>query len=487
MKARKRKKKEKRKKKRLKNKFLREKVIFKINSFIILYKTALILLTIFLSLSSLRVLPFYNFSPVLAQAAAQSQGSSDNNAQRKILEEELARYEEQIKQHEDVVASLKKQGKTLSSEIKSLNTQIDKLNLQIKTTTLNLKQLDNEIFDTQTKISATESSIEFNKEAISRLIREYYENERQGLLAVVLTHPKISDFFGDLNNLIFVQDNLKETLKKIILLKQNLVDSKEALAQEREDTESLKKYQDAQKSSVAKTQDSKKDLLNKTKGKETEYQKLLAETKKTAAEIRKQIFQFLGGGELSFEKAYELAKYAESATGVRAAMLLAVLDRESALGKNVGRCDYKTATHPTRDIPTFLRIIQDLGLTNDLESGLLKVSCANGDGAYGGAMGPAQFIPSTWIMYKDKIEAITGSKPANPWKNSDAFVATALYLKDAGAANASLSQERIAAAKYYAGTRWKKFLWTYGERVVSLAQKFQDDIDLLENNLSYAH
>jgi len=125
--------------------------------------------------------------------------------------------------------------------------------------------------------------------------------------------------------------------------------------------ERMTQYKDkaaSQKQNIQKTQTQKNEILKVTKGKESEYQKLVAETKKTAAEIRAQIFQLLGGGELDFGKAYELAKFAEQTTDVRAALILAVLDGESAMGLNVGQCLYKTAMHPTRDIPVFLNIIK---------------------------------------------------------------------------------------------------------------------------------
>ncbi len=447
-------------------------------------KTAFVFLAVFSFIFGSVTAPTAKF---LSRAAE----TEDAEIKRKSLENELAEYEKQIEEYEANIANAKKQGKTLKSEIDRLNSKIAQLNLQIKAVNANLKKLDEEIIVTQGKINITEKDIDFNKQALSKTLTNIYEEEDKGILEVLLANPKLSDFFTDLNSLLAFQENVKITLKKIIELRESLIDQKESLALEKSDAAALKSYKDSQKTGIQKTKEDKNQLLKITKGRESEYQKILVEVKKTAAEIRKQIFKLIGGGELNFEEAYGLAKFAEKSTGVRAALILAVLDRESALGKNVGRCGYKTAMHPKRDIPIFLAIIKELGF--DSES--MPVSCPiSSDGAYGGAMGPAQFIPSTWGLYagyenngnswvrnpeKDRISSVTGSNPPNPWKNADAFMATALYLKDAGAANSSLSQERIAAAKYYAGGRWRNYLWTYGARVINQARQFEEDIAIL--------
>jgi len=414
-----------------------------------------------------------------------SVAAQDAEVQRKQLEAQLAELEGQISQYESKISEYSKQGKTLQGEIKKLESQIAKLNLQIKAINLSLSKLDQEITVTQKNIKSAEESLAADRVRLSSILQNLNAADHQGLIEVLLRNPQLSDFIADVNNLLVIQESIRDVIRQITVKRQELMDQKEILALEREDAAALKAYQAAQAAVIARTQSEKSTLLKATKGKESEYQKLLTESKKTAAQIRQQIFKLLGGGELSFGEAYKLARFAEQATGVRAALVLAVLDRESALGKNVGRCSYKTAMHPRRDIPVFLQITQELGMNP--ESTL--VSCANSDGAYGGAMGPAQFIPSTWAIYKDRIAAMTGNNPPNPWKHTDAFMATALYIKDAkeGCDDVYSRQtdvERCAAAKYYAGARWRSYLWTYGERVVAHAKSFQDDIDVLGSTAS---
>lgn len=405
--------------------------------------------------------------------------SAADDTERAALENQLTQLEGQINTYEGQVAGYQQQGKTLSGEISVLNGKISKLNLQIQAIGITLTQLNQKIDDTQTQITTTQTSIDSKKTTLTALFNSLYENEHASLLQVFLQHPQLSDFFTDLNNVTLVQSNLRVAIAQITDLRNQLQDQQQQFVAAKSDALSAQAYQNAQKEAIASTKDEKNQLLATTKGQESKYQALLAQTKATAAQIRSRIFQLLGGGQLSFEDAYKFAKLAGDATNIRPALILAVLDRESALGQNVGKCSYKTAMSPSNQ-PLFLQLTASLNINPDL----MTVSCPNKDGAYGGAMGPAQFVPSTWNLYANQVADITGNRPASPWNNADAFVATALYLKDAMAGCAPLyssqaSEERCVAAKYYAGSRWRSYLWTYGEAVVTRADNFQDDINTI--------
>ena len=102
----------------------------------------------------------------------------------------------------------------------------------------------------------------------------------------------------------------------------------------------------------------------------------------------------------------------------------------------------------------------------------MKVSCPLSYGI-GGAMGVAQFMPTTWVGYKSKISSITGNSPADPWDLEDGIIGMALKLKAAGAG--SKSGEYKAAAIYYCGSRLERAVCkNYANSVVSWAKGYDD-------------
>ena len=131
---------------------------------------------------------------------------------------------------------------------------------------------------------------------------------------------------------------------------------------------------------------------------------------------------------------------------------------------------------PSRDIPYFLKITQELGR----DPYNTPVSCPIPSiGGYGGAMGPAQFIPATWIRYRDRVKEITG-KLADPWDIKDAFLAAALYLTDYGAKSQTRDAEWKAAMIYFSGSTKTKYRF-YGDSVLSIADRYEEDIMAIEN------
>ncbi len=183
-------------------------------------------------------------------------------------------------------------------------------------------------------------------------------------------------------------------------------------------------------------------------------------------------------------------------------MILAILSQESDLGANVGACFvtslstgdgigkntgtvFQKVMKAPRDTGPFGTITDAVGRL----WGATPVSCPTGtvytsSRGYGGAMGPSQFIPSTWVLYEPRLKTtlhINGTP--DPWDAQTAIMATALYLQDLGAAGGAYTAERNAACKYYSGRSCDSRSpanTPYGDGVISKAETFQDNIDFLK-------
>lgn len=410
---------------------------------------------------------------------------------RELLETCEKYFDQKSKQIEADLSKTRVEKKTLQNQIYSLKKEIENLNLKIYQGNLIIKDLTLQILDTQNSIEQTLQEIDKKKEKLAEVLRMIYEEDQKSPLEILLAENKISDFFNNLIALESLSERNKDLLKDIKHLKEILENQKIALDQEKEDLENQLLIQLLQKQKTEEIKKEQEYLLSKTEGKEAQYQAYLKETKEKVAEIRTRIFELIGVSKApTFGEAVELAKYVEKITGIRPAFLLAILTQESNIGKNVGECylrnlktgggivaktgkEIERVMNPSRDIPYFLQITKDLG--RDPYNTL--VSCPMEYG-WGGAMGPGQFIPSTWMLYKDKAKVILGKDP-DPWEIKDAFLMTGIYLRELG----GLNDEWTAAMRYFSGSSWKKYEEFYGNSVISLAQKYQKDIELLESKI----
>ncbi len=412
---------------------------------------------------------------------------------RKLLEDCAQFYEEESKRIEQDLTKTEKEKKNLQSQLSTLNNKIKNLEYQIKQGNLMIKDLTIQIAETMSSIDKISLKINESQTQLTNILRTIYEEDKKQSLEILL-EGNLSDFFDNLVYLERLNSRVSEILASTKNLKNYLEKQKQKIDEEKDSVEKMVRIQSLQKQESETIKNEREKLLKLTK---EEYQKQLKEkeeTVKRVSAIRARIFELIGVPKApTFGEAYEMAKYVSSITGVRPAFLLAVLTQESNLGKNVGQC-YLTNINtgagkrikdnavvsrvmsPTRDVPYFLDITNKLGR----DYSFTPVSCPMSYG-WGGAMGPAQFIPSTWIKYENRISAITG-KLSDPWNIKDAFIAAGLYLADYGASAKTENAEWKAAMIYFSGTTNTTYRF-YGNSVISLARQYQKDINELEKGL----
>ncbi len=401
------------------------------------------------------------------------------STRRAELEKQLVEYEKQINELNGVIKGKQSESATLQRDLDILNANIKKAKLGIQSLDIEISKLQGGIKERSTLVGTLERKIENENASLSELIRKYDEVSTDSLVEIILGYQNISEFFRTVDELDSLQGAIYKSLNEIRGTKLKTQDEIETLEIKKAEQLQIKTLQDLQKKKLEAAQREEAELLKKTKGQEAEYQKLLKNRQTEAAKIRSQLFLLNGSSAIPFEKAIEYANVAFKHTGVRPAFLLGIMTEESNLGQNVGTGDWKTDLSHSRCAPqrtAFEEITAELGLNPDL----MPVSKKAWYGYCGGAMGPAQFIPTTWKLYKKAVSKITGNNPPNPWNPLDAFVASALLLKDNGAAGGNYENERVAALKYLAGSNWKNPSYAfYADDVLGFAAKYQEQINLL--------
>ncbi|MBM3206037.1 MAG: hypothetical protein FJZ43_00230 [Candidatus Staskawiczbacteria bacterium] len=399
-------------------------------------------------------------------------------------------YDQQSALIANDLSKTQQQKNTLQNEISSLKKKISGLDYQISQGTLLVKDLSLQINDTQKSIDKTSFEISEAQEQIIAILRSIYEQDKKSSF-VILLEGNLSDFFSNLAYLESLNAKISALIDSTTNLKNYLETQKVKIDTEKGQVQKTIQVQNLQKQQNEKNKQQQDSLLKLTEAQYQQQQREKAEADKNAASIKARIFELIGVSQApTFGEALEIAKYVSSVTGVRPAFLLAILTQESSLGRNVGQCyltDFDTGNGTNlqgvakkrvmnpKSIQGFISLTESLGM----KTKETPVSCwiplytSNGTPyGWGGAMGPAQFIASTWSAYTIKVTDITG-RTANPWNIRDAFLASGLLLKDNGAG----SSESVAAAKYYCGGNYGRYeCRAYANSVLKFASQYEADI-----------
>ena len=405
---------------------------------------------------------------------------------------ELKQIEAQLASLLKELANQNKQSTNYASELKKLTTEINALKTKIKARGLVIAQLKNDITKKVSTINTLSEKINSEHQSLSQLLRNSNEFDNENIAHLIVSNQTISDFYSDFESYNSIKQAIKDSVDTINGVKTETEVQKKNL-EVKQSAEINAKYElESTQKKVAQTEAQQKILLVGSKNQEAAIQKLAADKKIKADKIRSALFSLAGTStKIEFGTALKYANEAKGKLGIDPAFLLAILTQESNLGANVGQCyltdpltgagkgkntgtPFTNVMKPTRDVQPFLDITKRLNL-NPYST---QVSCPiAGVAGWGGAMGPAQFIPSTWKLFEDRLQTALGHD-ANPWSPEDAFMASAMYLTDLGAYGNSPAGQSKAACKYYGSGGAS---CSYGNSVLKLKMKIQADIDLLSS------
>ena len=444
-----------------------------------------------------------SFTERMPISLAQTESSPDSssagieqiNESMDKVRQEIKDVQSKIKDYTAEIKAQQKKARSLKTEMVIYENNIKKNELEIKETKLKIRELELGIEDTKNKIVESEKGIIRNKGTLREYIKLLYTYDQDSMFEMLLTRDNISDFFNEFNATEAMESKIYKTINALKKEKDDLGIKEEQLEEEQSQHEDLIGIRSKQNSNFEELKKQKAELLEVTRGQERKFQEILEENKNILPSLKAKLHDLqIMGSKIKFADAFAAAKYIGARIGVRPAFLLGILKVESDMGVNVGTGNWnddmyqcylrlskiaKTAARKQYYIKraenernAYFDIVNKLGI----DPNSVNVSREPTYGC-GGAMGPAQFIPTTWLSHEEEISDITGHYPPNPWDLTDAMAAMATKLsKVAGVTTGNYDAEYEAAGQYLGGGNWRsKNLFFYPDRVMLYADMYSKE------------
>lgn len=383
---------------------------------------------------------------------------------KKILDQEKKKRHKELK-------NIEIQEITTKKILKNINLNIQQLNIEIANLNLSINDLKKNIEERLKIIKELEEITLKQKNILKNLIRQLYEYESSPYTEVFLAYNSISSFTRKIIEVELLQERFQESIKELKETKQRIEQEKIELEREKETKIKYKNQKENSKESLKIKQNQKKHLLEKLAQAKTPLEKEiirieteLIELKAAMEKIQKYLAQWVLVGQVTWPTIFSAVNRSSQVTGVRPALLLAILQIESRFGSRLGipgkyleYCNWSSIRGKI-EAKTLEEICTSFGY--DPNKVPMSVRCA---------IGPSQFLPNTWQSYQKLYKDLN-----NPWDLNDAVLATGYYLKRNGA---TTGNERGAVFVYNRSQ-------VYVEAVMETAEAWQNVINICGLDLS---
>lgn len=415
-----------------------------------------------------------------------NQNANNNSVDTAARQAELQKKQNQLNEVRSQVDVYQKRtnildekSDTIQDMITALDGEISSMEAAIQKTELELAEVQKTLNDKNHEITLKEDDIDKRKSFLEEYVRKLNLLDTKSLVEVLLEKPSLSEYFQEAENIVAFEQRLRELLAELNKERGDLVIERNDIEETKNKQMSLYAMQEEQRIELDKDKKDREDLLADTQNEQNKIEGLIDKGNAVASRLSAEITALQScGTKIDFGIALEEAKVVSQLTGVRAAFLLGVLKVESNMGNNVGGGIYKNDMNPAQ-WDRFKGICSELGY-NPSDKPVSRKPCYRDSSGnctgWGGAMGPAQFMPSTWMGYKAQVAQVTGHNPPDPWNLRDALTAMGLKLsKVAGVTSHDRKAEHKAASIYLAGGNWENFGW-YGDRVLKFADQYEKQI-----------
>jgi len=421
----------------------------------------------------------------------------ENNKKIDQIKEEIRQVQSEVDKYDLEIKAQQKKARTLKSEVSIYKNRIYKNELEVKETKLATEEAEFEIEETENKISESKIKIEKDRALLKDFVQLLYSYEQEdSIIEMMITRKNLSDFFNEVDAVESVKDEIFETIVNLRNEKEEAKLRNEELEEQNEERYSLIQMRLDQSSSLDNLKKQKNELLEITKGEEKQFQQLLEENKNILPSLKAQLHDLQSlGQKIEFTDALSASEYASSVTGVRQEFILAIFQVETRWGELKGTGNWEddlykcylrlSKIYPSREAYYIKRAEMEknafFSIVNRLDLDPMSVTVSK-EPKYGcgGAMGFAQFLPSTWVAYEGRVSAITGSHPPNPWDLADALVTMAVKVSDIkGVTNGDPNAEYEAAGRYIGGGAWRKkpAAIEYVNRVMLFTELYARDLN----------